>query len=172
MSKRSNKKTKRSIEKPKRTIKLATLAASLLMGGVILAGGVLINQSPVQAEEVVVYKSPTCGCCKEWVSHLKENGFNVTVHDQYDMQPIKRQMGVPQRLQSCHTAQVGDYVIEGHVPAADIVRLLREKLAVKGLSAPGMPMGSPGMEGPRKDPYEVLAFQPDGRTSVYARHNQ
>ena len=165
MSKRSNKKSKR-------TNKLATLATSLLMGGAILAGGLLINQSPVQAEEVVVYKSPSCGCCKAWVSHLKENGFNVTVHDQYDMQPIKRQMGVPQRLQSCHTAQVGSYVIEGHVPAADIVRLLREKLAVKGLTAPGMPMGSPGMEGTRKDPYEVLAFQPDGRTSVYARHNQ
>lgn len=179
MSKRSHKKSKQSIGKPeqstgkyKRSIQRATLAGSLLVGGAILAGGVLINQSPVQAEEVVVYKSPTCGCCKAWVSHLKENGFNVTVHDQYDMQPIKRQMGVPQRLQSCHTAQVGDYVIEGHVPAADIVRLLREKLPIKGLTAPGMPMGSPGMEGPRKDPYEVLAFQPDGRTSVYARHNQ
>jgi hypothetical protein len=164
--------SKRSNEKSKQTVKLATLAGSLLVGGALLAGGLFINQPPAQAEEVVVYKSPTCGCCKEWVSHLKENGFHVTVHDHYDMQPIKRQMGVPQRLQSCHTAQVGDYVIEGHVPAADIVRLLREKLPVKGLTAPGMPMGSPGMEGPRKDPYEVLVFQPDGRTSVYARHNQ
>ncbi len=164
--------TKKRNEKTKQRFRVAALTSSILVGGALLGGGLLINQPSAQAEEVVVYKSPTCGCCKEWVSHLKENGFTVTVHDQYDMQPIKRQMGVPQRLQSCHTAQVGDYVIEGHVPAADIVRLLREKLQVRGLTAPGMPMGSPGMEGPRKDPYEVLAFQPDGRTRVYARHNQ
>jgi hypothetical protein len=164
--------TKKQNEKTKQRFKLATLAGSLLMGVVLLAGGLLLNQPPAQAEEVVVYKSPTCGCCKEWVSHLKENGFDVTVHDRRNMDPVKRAMGVPQRLQSCHTAQVGDYVIEGHVPAADIVRLLREKPPVKGLTAPGMPMGSPGMEGPRKDPYEVLTFRSDGRTSVYARHNQ
>jgi hypothetical protein len=163
---------KRSSKKSKRSVKLATLAGSLLVGAALLAGGLLINQPPAQAEEVVVYKSPTCGCCKDWVGHLRENGFKVTVHDRLNMDPVKRAMGVPKRLQSCHTAQVGDYVIEGHVPAADIVRLLREKLPVKGLTAPGMPMGSPGMEGPRKDPYEVLAFQPDGRTSVYAHHNQ
>ncbi len=164
--------SKRNNEKSKTSAKLATLAVSLLVGGALLVGGLLIDQQSAQAEEVVVYKSPTCGCCKEWVGHLRKNGFKVTVHDRRDMDPVKRAMGVPQRLQSCHTAQVGDYVIEGHVPAADIVRLLREKLPVKGLTAPGMPMGSPGMEGPSKDPYEVLAFQPDGRTSVYARHNQ
>lgn len=159
-------------ETSKRTAKLATLAGSLLVGATLLAGGLLLYQAPAQAQEVVVYKSPTCGCCNEWVSHLRENGFEVTVHDRLNMDPVKRAMGVPQRLQSCHTAQVGDYVIEGHVPADDIARLLKEKLPVKGLSVPGMPMGSPGMEGPRKDPYEVLTFQPDGRTSVYTRHNQ
>lgn len=163
---------KRNDTKSKRTTRLSTLAGSLLLGAALLAGGLLINQQPAQAEEVVVYKSPTCGCCTEWVNHLRENGFQVTVHDRRNMDPVKRVMGVPQGLQSCHTAQVGDYVIEGHVPAADIVRLLEAKLPVKGLTVPGMPMGSPGMEGPRQDPYEVLAFQPDGRTSVYARHNQ
>ena len=164
--------SKRSDRKSKRSTGLATLAGSLLLGAALLAGGLLVKQQSAQAEEVVVYKSPTCGCCTEWVSHLRENGFQVTVHDRRNMDPVKRAMGVPQRLQSCHTAQVGDYVIEGHVPAADIVRLLKAKLPVKGLTVPGMPMGSPGMEGPRQDPYEVLAFQPDGRTSVYARHNQ
>ncbi|MCG8053741.1 MAG: DUF411 domain-containing protein [Candidatus Thiodiazotropha endolucinida] len=150
----------------------ATLAGSLLVGVMLLIGGLLLDQRPVRAVDVVVYKSPTCGCCKEWVSHLRKNGYKVTVHDRRNMDPIKRKMSVPQRLQSCHTAQVGEYVIEGHVPAADIARLLREKPPVMGLTAPGMPMGSPGMEGPRKDPYEVLTFQSDGKTSVYSRQNQ
>ena len=162
----------RNNEKTKRTARLVTLAGSLLAGSALLVGGLLLNQQPARAADVVVYKSPTCGCCKAWVSHLREHGFKVTVHDRSNMDPVKRAMGVPQRLQSCHTAHVGDYVIEGHVPAADIVRLLKEKLPVKGLTAPGMPMGSPGMAGSRKEPYEVLAFQPDGRTTVYARHNQ
>ncbi|MEW8205599.1 MAG: DUF411 domain-containing protein, partial [Candidatus Thiodiazotropha taylori] len=156
----------------KQTVTRATLAGSLLVGVMLLIGGLLLDQRPVRADDVVVYKSPTCGCCKEWVSHLRKNGYKVTVHDRRNMDPIKRKMSVPQRLQSCHTAQVGEYVIEGHVPAADIARLLREKPPVMGLTAPGMPMGSPGMEGPRKDPYEVLTFQSDGKTSVYSRHNQ
>ncbi|MCG7932755.1 MAG: DUF411 domain-containing protein [Candidatus Thiodiazotropha lotti] len=158
--------------KSKLTVTRATLAGALFVGVMLLIGGLLLDQRFVRADDVVVYKSPTCGCCKAWVSHLRENGFEVTVHNRRNMDPIKSKLGVPWQLQSCHTAQVGEYVIEGHVPAADIVRLLREKPPVKGLSAPGMPMGSPGMEGPRKDPYEVLTFQPDGKTSVYARHNQ
>ncbi|MCG8074567.1 MAG: DUF411 domain-containing protein, partial [Candidatus Thiodiazotropha taylori] len=104
----------------------ATLAGSLFVGVMLLIGGLLLDQRPVRADDVVVYKSPTCGCCKEWVSHLRKNGYKVTVHDRRNMDPIKRKMSVPQRLQSCHTAQVGEYVIEGHVPAADIARLLRE----------------------------------------------
>ena len=163
---------KKPKENSKQPVKLQTLAVSLLSGTILLVGALLLNQQPAQAADVVVYKSPTCGCCKEWVNHMRENGFKVTVHDRRDMDPIKRELGVPQRLQSCHTAQVDGYVIEGHVPAADVVRLLRQKLPVKGLTAPGMPMGSPGMEGPRKDPYAVLTFQSDGRTAVYARHNQ
>lgn len=122
------------------------------------------------AADVTVYKSPTCGCCKVWVDHLRANGFNVTAKDMNNMNEIKAKLGVPPGLGSCHTATVNGYVIEGHVPAADIKRLLAEKSKVAGLTAPGMPMGSPGMEGPRKDRYDVLAFDAKGGTRVYARH--
>ncbi|MES9829564.1 MAG: DUF411 domain-containing protein [Candidatus Thiodiazotropha sp.] len=122
------------------------------------------------AADVIVYKSPTCGCCNDWVKHLQQNGFSVQTHDRSDMQLVKRTLNVPQGLQSCHTAMVGDYVVEGHVPAKEIVRLLREKPAVKGISVPGMPMGSPGMEGPRRDNYDVLIFDEKGKTEVYSRY--
>jgi hypothetical protein len=149
------------------------LAIGVLAAIGLAVGGVVYSlQSSAAPPNIVVYKSPTCGCCEAWVDHLKANGFNVTVHNQFNMDPIKREKGVPTQLQSCHTAQIGDYVIEGHVPAANIVRLLQEKPPVKGLTAPGMPQGSPGMKGPVSEPYEVLAFQSDGRTAVYARHNQ
>ena len=116
----------------------------------------------------MVYKSPTCGCCKDWVSHLKENGFTVEVHNHRNLNPIKDEMGVPRHMQSCHTAKVGSYVIEGHVPADVVARLLKEKPDIEGLAMPGMPMGSPGMEGPRKDKYDILTLEKSGRTSVYA----
>ncbi|MES9991382.1 MAG: DUF411 domain-containing protein [Candidatus Thiodiazotropha sp.] len=122
------------------------------------------------AADIVVYKSPTCGCCNDWVEHLESNGFSVQTHDRRDMQRVKRTLDVPERLQSCHTAVIGGYVVEGHVPANDIVRLLREKPAVKGISVPGMPMGSPGMEGPRKDNYDVLIFDEAGKTQVYSSY--
>ncbi|MCG8047280.1 MAG: DUF411 domain-containing protein [Candidatus Thiodiazotropha endolucinida] len=122
------------------------------------------------AADVIVYKSPTCGCCNDWVKHLQQNGFSVQTHDRRDMQLVKRTLNVPQGLQSCHTAVVGDYVVEGHVPAKEIVRLLREKPAVEGISVPGMPMGSPGMEGPRRDNYDVLIFDGKGNTEVYSRY--
>ena len=145
----------------------------LLGGIVLLAGGLMVSQGPAMAEEVVVYKSPSCGCCKEWVKHMRDEGFSVKVHNRNDVTPIKKQMGVPQHLQSCHTAKVGDYVIEGHVPASDVKRLLLEKPNVVGLTAPGMPHGSPGMDmGPRKDPYDVLTFKHSGKTTVFASHNQ
>lgn len=117
---------------------------------------------------MVVYKSPTCGCCKNWVNHLKENGYSVEVHNQRNMNSIKSELGVPRHLQSCHTAKVGGYVVEGHVPADVIGRLLKEKPQIKGLAVPGMPMGSPGMEGPRKDAYDILTFQENGRNTVYS----
>jgi hypothetical protein len=117
-----------------------------------------------------VYKSATCGCCKEWIRHLKTNGFAVKAYDVQDLAQVRRQNGVSPRLGSCHTARVGDYVIEGHVPAQDIKRLLAQKPAVAGLAVPGMPAGSPGMEGARKDPYNVYTFDKAGRTTVYARY--
>jgi len=145
-----------------------------LLGGIaLLSVGALALQSIAVAADVVVYKSPSCGCCKEWVNHMRDNGFEVEVQNRNDVSPIKRQMGVPRNLQSCHTAKVGGYVIEGHVPASDVKRLLIEKPNVVGLSAPGMPHGSPGMDmGPRKDPYDVLTFERSGKTSVFASHNQ
>jgi len=122
---------------------------------------------------VVVYKTPTCGCCSLWVDHLRENGFVVEVHDVRDTTPMRRREGVPARLGSCHTATVGGYAIEGHVPAAEIKRLLRERPRVDGLAVPGMPIGSPGMEmGSRQDAYEVLAFNSAGDTTVFARYPQ
>lgn len=164
--------TKKITEKPKKSRGFGKLTGWLLVGITLVAGGILFTQQTATAADVVVYKSPTCGCCKGWVKHMRESGFSVEVHDRSDVSPVKRQLGVPRHLQSCHTAKVGNYVIEGHVPANDIKRLLNEKPDVAGLTAPGMPMGSPGMEGPRKDRYDVLTFKPDGKTSVFASHNQ
>ena len=116
---------------------------------------------------VTVYKSPTCGCCTKWVDHIREAGFRVEVRDTPNVQPVKTEHGLPGHLASCHTALVGGYVVEGHVPADVIRRLLRERPEVAGVAVPGMPMGSPGMEGPYTDPYQVIAFGKDGGTSVY-----
>lgn len=119
---------------------------------------------------VTVYKSPTCGCCKKWVKHMQDNGFEVKEHDMKDLKSIKSMSGVRQEFASCHTAMVGGYIVEGHVPAADIKRLLKEKPEVRGLTVPGMVMGSPGMEGPRKDKYQVLTFDKKGINGVYANY--
>jgi hypothetical protein len=116
---------------------------------------------------VNVYKTSTCGCCAKWVEHLKTNGFQVNVQDVPSTAPYRQKYGVPEKLGSCHTAVVGGYSIEGHVPAREIHRLLKSKAKSKGLAVPGMPNGSPGMEGPRSDAYSVLLFEADGRTSVY-----
>lgn len=124
-----------------------------------------------QAPRLVVYKSPSCGCCGNWVTYMRGQGFTVEVHDQDDLTEIKNAAGVTDNLASCHTAQVGGYTVEGHVPAEDIRRLLRERPQVAGIAAPGMPVGSPGMEqGSRRDRYQVLAFTRDGRTSLFATH--
>jgi hypothetical protein len=120
---------------------------------------------------VTVFKDPNCGCCKSWVEHLRKHGFDVASRDTSDLSDVKRAARVPQQLHSCHTAFVNGYVIEGHVPAADIDRLLREKPKVAGLAVPGMPAGSPGMEmGSRVDRYDVIAFGRDASARVYARH--
>jgi hypothetical protein len=117
-----------------------------------------------------VYKSPSCGCCAGWVRYMESNGFTVTATNMDDVTPIKVQNGVPSRLTSCHTTLVGGYVIEGHVPVEDVRRLLKEKPAIAGLAAPGMPAGSPGMDVPNSPAYDVLAFDKSGKTTVFATH--
>ena len=117
---------------------------------------------------MVVYKTPTCGCCRAWVEHVQAAGFQVEVHDTADVAPVKNEHGLPQHLASCHTAIVDGYVVEGHVPADVIRRLLAERPQVAGIAVPGMPAGSPGMEmGSRKDPYDIIAFARNGQVSVY-----
>ena len=117
---------------------------------------------------IKVYKSPTCGCCALWVDHMREAGFELDVEDTDDMIAVKMDAGLPLQLQSCHTALVGDYVFEGHIPAEVIARFLAEKPSASGLAVPGMPIGSPGMEfGDRVDPYDVLQFDAAGNASVY-----
>ncbi|MBW3534086.1 MAG: DUF411 domain-containing protein [Gemmatimonadetes bacterium] len=121
---------------------------------------------------VKVWKSPTCGCCGGWVDHMREAGFEVEVVDTQDLRPIKAEHGVTDDLASCHTAVVDGYVVEGHVPAADIRRLLAERPDIAGIAAPGMPTGSPGMEVPGRpaDAYDVVAFTRDGGRTVFASH--
>lgn len=118
--------------------------------------------------DIVVYRSPTCGCCSKWLDHLKKHQFNVEDIVTDDVASIKKKHGVPDNLASCHTAIVDGYVIEGHVPAADIKSLLKMKPKVIGLSVPGMVSGSPGMEmGGRKDPFQVVSFDKEGKTQIY-----
>lgn len=121
--------------------------------------------------QLVVYKNASCGCCKGWIEHMHEHGFATTVHDVDNMNPIKERVGVPHGMGSCHTAEIGGYFLEGHVPAEQVTRLLEEKPKAKGLTVPGMPVGSPGMErGDLKQPYEVHLVRPDGTTSVFAKY--
>jgi hypothetical protein len=130
-----------------------------------------LDAAPVMPpRRMIVYKTRTCGCCTKWVDHARAAGFAITVHDTDDIATVKRTLGVPQALESCHTGVVGDYVIEGHVPADLVQRLLDTRPAgVRGLAVPGMPEGSPGMETGRKDAYDVVSFDRAGRTRVYAR---
>ena len=146
-----------------------TLAAVAAVAAVSVAGATFA-QKP--APTVQVYKSPTCGCCANWVKHLQQHGFTTRVTETDDVASIKTQRGVPARVQSCHTAVVDGYVLEGHVPAADVQRLLKERPAVAGLAVPGMPIGSPGMEvpGPKPQAYDVVAFDKQGQTRVFASH--
>ena len=144
---------------------VAAAAAALVVG----AATAWSHEPHAGGPVVAVYKSPSCGCCRSWVEHLRAHGFRVETHDVADVQPVKARHGVPAALASCHTALVGGYAVEGHVPADVVRRLLRERPRVAGVAVPGMPMGSPGMEGPRRDAYDVLTFDPAGKTAVYAR---
>lgn len=119
---------------------------------------------------VDVYKSASCGCCGKWVEHLRQNGFEVKTHDVGDVSGKRKNLGMPERFGSCHTAKVGAYVIEGHVPAQDIRRLLKEQPKALGLAVPSMPPGSPGMESPSPVAYDTLLVQKNDSASVFARH--
>ena len=152
-------------------VKWGTAAAVAVAGltvGVVFATDVAGSSGdrPV----VTVYKSPTCGCCSQWAEHLEASGFDVEAVDVSNLSEIKALNGITRNLASCHTAIVDGYVIEGHVPAADIQRLLEERPEIAGLAVPGMPIGSPGMEGPNPEQYEVLAFDQRGGLTVWARH--
>jgi hypothetical protein len=137
------------------------------VAAVMLGAGL---QAAAQTKPLVtVYKNPSCGCCGEWVKHMRANGFHLDVKDVDDVTPIKRRSLIPDALASCHTALVGGYAIEGHVPASDVWRMLREKPRIIGLSVPGMVVGSPGMETGPAQPYSTIAFDERG-TRVFARH--
>jgi hypothetical protein len=139
---------------------------SLLLIALVSAGAASA-ESPVPVE---VFKSAYCGCCEKWVEHMRKAGFDVVTKDVNDVPAARKLAGMPERFSSCHTAKVGGYVVEGHVPAADVQRLLKEKPKAVGLAAPGMPQGSPGMETSHPQPYETLLVQADGSAKVFAKH--
>ena len=119
---------------------------------------------------VDVYKSPQCGCCKTWAEHLQKNGFTVILHEVNDVPAARKKLGMPNQFGSCHTAKIGQYLVEGHVPAADIKKLLKNKPKAIGLAVPAMPPGSPGMESDHPVPYDTLLIGVNGSAKVFARH--
>lgn len=143
---------------------IAGIVAIALVAGVFLSRGTGAQDLPA----VTVYKSPSCGCCSKWVTHLEENGFEVKAIDTHDTAKMKMQHGVPGDLTACHTALVDGYVVEGHVPADVVKTMLTDRPEIDGITVPGMPMGSPGMEGDRVDNYDIIAFRKDGKRAVYA----
>ena len=141
--------------------------------GLALAGGKSLRAAGTGSDAdptMTIYMSPTCGCCSKWVDHVKAAGFKTVVHQEQDMDTVKESLGVPRDLRSCHTAQVDKYLIEGHVPAEDVRKLLAQKPKAAGLAAPGMPASSPGMAvaGEPHEPFDVLLFQRDGKSEVFA----
>ena len=153
----------------KRRLLIQALAS---LAGASFGAPAVMAQSKTMVE---VWKDPNCGCCKDWVTHMEANGFQVKVDDSGNA-AVRTRLGVPEKLGSCHTALIAGYAIEGHVPAKDIQRLLKERPKVIGLTVPGMKVGSPGMDGPeykgRKDPYDVLLISSDGSTRVYQSYNR
>lgn len=158
------------------SVRLAPRLFGALVAAVIAVGGfVLVQDAFAEGPTIQVYKTPTCGCCSKWIDHLRAAGFEVEATDLPDLTRLKATNGVPRSLASCHTGLVEGYVLEGHVPAGDVERLLEERPAIAGLAVPGMPMGSPGMEHPdprRHEAYDVVAFgtKDAGGTRVWASH--
>jgi len=134
--------------------------------------GLVYAQTKAAPTAVAVYKTSTCGCCRMWVEHLRTNGFQVEAKDvsAAEVRAVSKAAGLQEADTSCNTAKIGNYIVEGHVPAADIQKMLKEKPAIAGLSAPGMPQGSPGMETGRSETYNVMAFTKDGKSTVFATH--
>jgi len=139
-----------------------------MISGLVLFA--LSSRSQSSAPLISVFKTPTCSCCGKWVEHLKKSGFTVKVQEVNSTAAYQKQYRVPQGMGSCHTAVVDGYTIEGHVPAADIKRLLKDRPKLAGIAVPGMPLGSPGMEGARSDAYSVLGFDERGRASAYTQY--
>ncbi|MGB7301578.1 MAG: DUF411 domain-containing protein [Burkholderiaceae bacterium] len=156
-----------NIELPRQQLVRRQLILSLLLSSLWTPATRLRAE---QSFTVDVWKSPTCGCCKDWVAHLKDNGFRVTTHDTGNS-AMREKLGMPRQYGSCHTARVGGYVIEGHVPAADVIRLLKDRPRAVGLAVPGMPVGSPGMDGPaydgQQDAYDVVLVKQDNTASIF-----
>jgi hypothetical protein len=145
-----------------------TLTAAMLALGVSIGHGQTKASAPVKS--ATVYKQVGCGCCSIWAEHLRKAGFKVSSMEVSDLARIKNTYGVPQAAHTCHTALIDGYVFEGHVPIDLVQKVLKERPRIAGLAVPGMPIGSPGMEsGSRKDPYDVLAFDREGKTTVYAK---
>ncbi len=142
--------------------------------GLLLAILSLVGSMKVAiAEELpamTVWESPSCGCCGNWVKHMENAGFKVKTENVANLDMVKKLAGIPKNLQSCHTSTVGGYKVEGHVPAADVKRLLKLRSKVEGIAVPGMPSGSPGMENGQHDPYHVLSFTSDGKTQVFSSY--
>ena len=142
-----------------------------LLGGLAVASGTVLAAGPAPARPPMkVHRDPSCGCCEAWVAHVKRAGFDARIEITDDIDAVKRRLGVPASLASCHTAEIDGYLLEGHVPAEIVTRLLAERPAIRGLAVPGMPIGSPGMETPgmAPDPFRVIAFADGGRMSVFA----
>jgi hypothetical protein len=150
-----------------RILRYAALAVALVTPAV--AAQTTAKKAPPAAQPIVVYKTATCGCCTKWVDHLKAAGFAPTVHTVQTMDEAPIRPRIPAPLRSCHTATLEGYLVEGHVPADVIRKLLSEKPRVEGIAVPGMPAGSPGMESSQPEPYDILAFDASGKTSVFAK---
>lgn len=160
---------------PRSPLRRQLITALPLLAAALAAPRLVRAATAIATTPVEVWKDPSCGCCHDWIEHMQANGFSFTVHDTGN-NAVRSRLGLPQKLGSCHTALVGGYLIEGHVPASDVRALLQQKPQALGLAVPGMPVGSPGMDGAvygnRRDPYEVLLVARGGGTSVFKRYNQ
>lgn len=165
-------------KKRKPVQKKSNTGAWMVVGAIVLAGfaggwlwaGTGDSADGGETVEMVVYQNPACQCCGKWIAHLERNGFDVEVHKTNEVNRVKEREGITPATASCHTGLVDGYVVEGHVPARDVRRMLRDRPDIKGLTVPGMPVGTPGMEGDYRESYDVLAISHTGETSVYSSY--